>query len=171
MEMRTRSKEELDHINASWFVDAEGVIRWKRQPKGCSRIGDSVGVTVQKTGHKCVYLHFCGKLRGHTYGKVCWFLYTGQWPDCEIDHIDRNPANNTLANLRLANRRQNQCNRIVKNKHGHQGIFIRNSGRYSAQVWLNGKALNVGTFDTAEQAAAARAIAAKQLHGDFAATH
>jgi hypothetical protein len=168
--IRQRTQQELNHIKSSWFVDDAGVLRWKRVANGGVCIGDAVGASIAKTGHKSVVLYFDGKQRGHQYGAVCWFLCHGNWPEFEVDHIDRNPANNCKNNLRLATKSQNRVNRVMPNKCGHQGVYMRQSGRYSAQTWQNGEAINLGTFDTVEAAANARAESQKLLHGKFAVT-
>ncbi len=169
--IRQRTQQELNHIKSSWFVsEDDGILRWKRPAKRGVCANDAVGVSVQKTGHKSVILYFDKKQRSHQYGAVCWFLFHGEWPQLEVDHIDRNPANNCKNNLRLATNSQNRVNRVKPNKCGHQGIYMRQSGRYSAQTWQNGRAINLGTFDTAEAAANARYKSQKLLHGEFAVT-
>lgn len=49
--------------------------------------------------------------------RVIWLMIHGQWPD-EIDHIDGNPSNNKIENLRSVTRQENTKNlkRRIKNK-------------------------------------------------------
>jgi hypothetical protein len=76
-------------------------------------------------------------------------------PLLEIDHIDRNPQNNNITNLRCVNRSENQRNR---NKWGgctskYKGVsFNKKSCKWKAQVKNNGKPLHLGYFDTEEDA-------------------
>lgn len=57
-----------------------------------------------------------GYLTGSIYGKkylasrIIWFMVYGFWPN-EVDHIDRDRTNNSLSNLRNADRRVNLLNR------------------------------------------------------------
>ena len=61
-----------------------------------------------------------------------------------IDHIDRNPGNNEISNLRLADKYLQARNRKPYKRVGMAGkskgnIHLRKSGRYDATVGINGK--------------------------------
>lgn len=59
--------------------------------------------------------------------RIIWLMHCGDWPDQDIDHIDRIPSNNLLANLRAVTRSQNLHNKSV------------NSGTYWShrdKVWV-----------------------------------
>src|SRR6266700_4134664 len=43
--------------------------------------------------------------------RIAWAIYYGEWPRQEIDHRDLNKSNNSIINLREANRAQNAANR------------------------------------------------------------
>ncbi len=49
---------------------------------------------------------------------------------------------------------------------GYKGIYINGNG-YGSRFWINGKQINLGTFKTREEAAAARATAIKKYYGNF----
>ena len=58
----------------------------------------------------------------------------------EIDHIDRNPANNNACNLRWCNRAQNKFNSKTykNNKIGVKGVRRVNKNSYQAYISIDG---------------------------------
>lgn len=59
--------------------------------------------------------------------RVIWVLkYGGIDPNLDIDHIDGNPWNNNIKNIRLVEKRLNQRNRkkMSNNKTGVNGVFF-----------------------------------------------
>ena len=75
-------------------------------------------------------------------------------PNRQTDHINRDRLDNRKGNLRLATNRKNQQNRKDQSAHG-VGVCRAQSGRFQAMMWLGGRNRYLGTFDTAELAAAA----------------
>lgn len=77
-------------------------------------------------------------------------------PRVQVDHIDRDPLNNTRANLRLANNAENHQN--VAGGHSNTGVrgvtWDKSRQKYLAGAKLNYKRYNLGRFDTLEEAAA-----------------
>lgn len=74
-------------------------------------------------------------------------------PTCIIDHIDGNPSNNLVENLRKTSQRINCGNR--KEHRGGSRIgatFERRTGRWFSRISLKGKTRYLGTFDTEEEA-------------------
>ena len=77
--------------------------------------------------------------------RVVWFLLNGEIPDgLLIDHIDRNPFNNKIENLRLVNVKLNQRNRKMQsnNNTGHTGVkyVIERSGQVNVVAyWIDEK--------------------------------
>jgi hypothetical protein len=87
-----------------------------------------------------------------------------------IDHIDNNPKNNNIENLRPASHAENSRNRLrnKNNKLGLKGVVWCTSHRkYRASIRENGKTVHLGRYATPEEASKAYNDKAKELHGEF----
>ena len=103
--------------------------------------------------------------------RVVWLLTFGEWPENEIDHIDCDPANNRIQNLRPANRsQQNQNQRISRrNKAGIKGVFFdARDKKWVAKLNKDGRQVFSGYFSTSDEAKRAYAVAATQHFGAYA---
>ncbi len=89
----------------------------------------------------------------------------------QIDHINRNPLDNRVSNLRPATHAQNTHNAKVQrnNVSGLKGVcFRKDCGRYQARIDYNGKTHSLGFYQTAEEAHQAYVAKAIELRGSFA---
>lgn len=88
-----------------------------------------------------------------------------------VDHIDGNTFNNRKSNLRVATHQQNTFNCGVRgdSKSGFKGVtYHKATGRWRARIGVNYQQINLGEFDTPEEAALAYNEAAQKYHGEFA---
>jgi hypothetical protein len=87
-----------------------------------------------------------------------------------VDHVNREPRDNTRANLRAATRAENTRNREKTSRRTHTKYIgvSRDRNKFVAHITFEGHREVIGRFSTAEEAAAARDARAKQLHGVFA---
>ena len=86
--------------------------------------------------------------------RVAWLLYYGVWPTGDIDHIDGNPLNNRIGNLRDVSHRvnlQNQVHAQARNPKRLVGA-TKKGNRWMAQININGKSKYLGLFATAHEA-------------------
>lgn len=90
-----------------------------------------------------------------------------------VDHKNGNLLDNRRENLRPANHSQNAANRRVPahNRTGYKGVVETPNGRFTAQVFKEGRRYSPGTFDTKEEAALAYDDKAVKLFGEYAATN
>jgi hypothetical protein len=142
-----------------------GILIWKIKPAKYINPGTKAG-NIDSRGHMTVRIR--GK--GYLIHRIAWLYMTGSWPDQEIDHIDRNRANNSWANLREATSTQNQYNssKHKDNTTGFKGVcYHKRDRKYTAQIMKSGKLLHLGYFNTPEEASKAYNEASKQLHGVF----
>lgn len=108
----------------------------------------------------------------YSYHRLVWLYMTGEWPKVEIDHIDRDKANNRWSNLREATSSQNKANRATKidtKLSVARGVYKRHH-RYEASIRCKRKRIYLGLFKTVEEANAAYNEAARKLHGEFASS-
>ncbi|SRR6266702_938836 len=109
---------------------------------------------------------------GHAYptANVVWLHHYGVSPSKILDHKNRRRRDISIHNLREASYNQNGYNQWKYNPNGLKGVY--NCGRkikpWQAQIRINGKKVNLGRFETKEEAHAAYRKAAKEHFGEFA---
>jgi hypothetical protein len=107
-------------------------------------------------------------------GKKVWLhrLIAGAGPGDTIDHKDRDTLNCRRSNLRFATRSQNggNCRISVRNTSGYKGV-TRDRRKWMAQIGVGRSNIRLGSFSTAEEAAAAYDAAALKYFGEFAAVN
>ena len=81
--------------------------------------------------------------------RLIYFYVNSVWPEF-LDHIDGNPSNDAINNLRAVSRRENGQNQTRAKGYS----FHKKSGKYHAQCWnLDGtKQINLGLFENVEDA-------------------
>ncbi|MGB3724872.1 MAG: HNH endonuclease signature motif containing protein [Glaciecola sp.] len=96
-------------------------------------------------GDKSMYAHRAAFLMHHGYAPKI------------IDHINGNPFDNRLCNLRESSSLQNNrnCSLQKNNKTGRVGVRLV-KGRYYAAIGVGGKNKHIGIFDAFEDACKAR---------------
>lgn len=101
--------------------------------------------------------------------RIIWEMHHGPIPEgIMVDHIDRNPRNNRIENLRLATAGESVLNRCLQrnNTTGFRGVVFT-AGKYQASISVRGKNIYLGRFDTAEMAAEAYAKASESRISQF----
>ncbi|MCY0913237.1 HNH endonuclease [Massilia antarctica] len=91
----------------------------------------------------------------------------------EVDHINGDPLDNRLCNLRICTHAENMRNRKMhkNNKCGAKGVYMDHRKRlnpYRAEIKVDGRKITLGAFATVDAAAQAYRVASKQYHGEFA---
>jgi hypothetical protein len=115
-----------------------------------------------------------GAFNGNKYyaHRLVWAWLSGKDPGTqEIDHVDRNRANNCPFNLRLVQAGEQPRNTTVykNNALGVKGVRkLSRCSSYQARIRVNGELIHLGCFPTAEEAAKAYADAAVLHFGDMA---
>lgn len=139
---------------------------WKVKPKGKVQVGMKAGFLDQRG-----YLRVKYQQKTYRAHRVIYELCVGPIPEgCEVDHIDRDPSNNRLENLRVATPSQNACNRglFTNNTTGLKGVHLsKKTGKYLAYITVGGERVHLGTHETKEEAFEAYKEAARAYHKKF----
>ena len=74
-----------------------------------------------------------------------------------VDHIDKNKLNNTIANLRIVSKQENEWNRHAysNNTSGYTGVRLKpenTENPYQSVIKVDGKTKCLGSFPTPEKA-------------------
>lgn len=91
--------------------------------------------------------------------RVVYALQFGRWPDGHIDHINGKRDDNRPENLRVVTVAENARNRAVStaNRSGKTGVYWHSSDRrWCASIGIDGRRIHLGSFETFEDARAAR---------------
>lgn len=102
--------------------------------------------------------------------RLAWFYVTGTWPKDEIDHKNGCYWDNRWRNLREANSVTNGRNRKIgcNNTSGVIGVYwFEKHQKWAANIKLQDRRVALGTFDSYEEAVAARVAAEKKHFAEF----
>jgi hypothetical protein len=153
-----------DHLREIIHYDPEtGVFTWRIRPSQRTFAGDVTGVAVRKDGYCSVKI---GR-QSYKAHRLAWLYMTGEWPEHEVDHRDRNRANNVWRNLRAATKKQNQENRTPRrdSSSGVTGVLWSNRDQaWRATIVIEGRKRHIGTRKVLSEAVALRAAASRQHH-------
>lgn len=97
--------------------------------------------------------------------RVGWAIYHGSWPDGEIDHINGNPSDNRLSNLRDATRTENMKNRAMplNTQRKYFGVsWSKKRMRWEARIFVDQKYKLLGYFASEDEAVLARKSAERE---------
>ena len=103
--------------------------------------------------------------------RLAWLFEYGEFPKNEIDHIDGNPSNNRIDNLRLSNSTQNKCNTRLRkdNTSGAKGIHWYTAyQKWQVKLTYNKKTVNLGYFKDFFEACCVIASERNKVHKEFA---
>lgn len=145
------------------YDPATGEFQWRGARPGTR----SSGVAGYRTPHG--YITICINRHQHYAHRLAWLYVFNELP-ARVDHINGDPCDNRISNLRPATAEQNSYNRPTQknNRSGYKGVmFDGRRSKYVARIRFDKRRIFLGTFLTAKEAAAAYEIAARQYHGSF----
>jgi hypothetical protein len=134
-----------------------GSTKKERLLKGCIGKSGYLQVDLCKNGikkTKSIHVLVCESFLNHIPCK--WKLV--------VDHIDSNPLNNNLLNLRIITHRENTSKERTKKSNLPVGVsFYKKSKKYISAIIINKKNTHLGYFNTPEEASNAYQLKLKEL--------
>lgn len=156
--LRKRLRYEPETGKLFWR-DCEGLHNgWRKKWVGKEAFfgDDKKGYKAGEIDHRRFFAH-----------RVIWAIHYGAWPSGVIDHIDGNPKNNLIENLRDVSMAINMKNQKIKktNTSGVCGVsWHKQTSKWRARISIGkSKGKHLGLFDTFEDAVLARNDASRQL--------
>lgn len=160
--------------------DPDGVLIWKERPTvfflkvnaqnqiravtawNSKFVGRPALCTENGNGYKA------GRINGKKYylHRCVWAWHNGYWPPEDIDHINRDRADNRIENLRAVTRSQNLHNKRMskRNRSGVRGVCWDNARqKWMAQIQIMRRNKTIGHFDDIKDAEAAYLKAAEVM--------
>lgn len=155
--------EDIELFKEYFYYD-DGYIFWKKT-SGTRGLKGSRAGKLRKDGY------FDVGLKGKYYlvHRIIFALHYNYLPQM-IDHVNRNRADNRIENLREADYSTNVWNSSISsyNSTGIKGIRKTSSGKFEARIAVRGKTIQVGTFDTIEEASSRLNEVREKEHGEYA---
>lgn len=152
------------------FNYRDGELRRKVSPNRNIKIGDLAG-HVRSDGYRAIMVH--SEL--YLAHRLIFLYHHGYLPEF-LDHIDGNPLNNDISNLREVTLQENQMNR-KKNKSMNgkptsskfKGVsWDKLNKKWQAYIYIDGKQKNLGFFIFEIEAAITYNHAAIETFAEFA---
>lgn len=150
-------KEKLTQSSIHAVLDYDpktGEFTWKSDRTGGTKAGSRAGYT-DSGGYRVIKVY--GLLyKAH---RIAWVYINGEWPKGQIDHINRNPSDNRIKNLREISHSDNQRNRglMKSNGSGVTGVYWHKGQKtWHARIGVDGKHRHLGSFTDFDDAVLAR---------------
>lgn len=89
--------------------------------------------------------------------------------DLEVDHISGEKMDNRKTNLRVCTHKENLRNLGIHNNNtsGYPGVSLNRTGKYRVGIVVDNRNINIGYFDTFEEAVDARRKAELKYFGQY----
>ena len=145
------------------FEYKDGELYWKL-PRSKIKVGNKVGWT-DFLNYKVTEIN----VKHYKLHKLIFLMFYGYMPKY-IDHIDGNPENNKIENLREVTHSQNMMNSKKKknNTTGYKNVLIdKTSGKYRVQIRHNKKTFRSKLQDSLENAILIANQQRAILHGEY----
>ena len=147
------------------YDENTGVFRWKVANNNRVKVGGLAGC-LDSNNYLCI-TYRSKKYYAH---RLAWSYVYGKFPKGLIDHIDGNPSNSAITNLRECSYAENQRNyKIpVTNKSGFKGVhWNKITEMWIASARISGGKKTLGSYSTPEEASKVYNDFTKAHYGEF----
>lgn len=142
------------------YDENSGEFMWKTRLSNRGVVGKIAG-TPSTHGH--VQIRINGVFyKAH---RLAWLYVYGELPDGEIDHINHNPYDNRISNLRNVSHKENARNQSMRktNTSGVTGVyFYKRDRKWDAKIMVDGAMIHLGRFVNKIDAIIARKMAEQE---------
>lgn len=165
--MQIRPLPPLGELSARYYVDPTsptGLRHINGRPAGelrkrikCGASSFRWALEISRRPRKRIFVH-----------RIVFALHHGRDTDLQIDHIDGNPLNNRIENLRECTNKQN-CQNSGANRRSStkiRGVYPCD-GKFQVKVMVHGRLKCFGRYETLEKAKEVRNRIGKEMHGEF----
>ncbi len=150
--MVQESVKDLYDLCPKKFRYEDGNLFFKEDFHSKQRKGDMV-----TSVNNCGYLKVCLNKKNYLVHRLIFLMHKGYLPEL-LDHIDMNKQNNTIENLREADKELNSWNREKQNNNtsGFRGVsWNKSASKWHAYITIKGTRYHLGLFSTPEEASEA----------------
>lgn len=127
-QLTEQEEKDLFNIIHEYFEYRDGKLFWIKKKGPKTYIGKEVG-SLRKDGYRHTYING----RAYFVHHLIWLYHTGSYPENNIDHINRDITDDSIENLRLADKSQNRGNSAGwSSKELPIGVHLTKSGKYMA---------------------------------------
>lgn len=153
--MKKLSQERLKEV--LHYNPETGIFTWLLKKAGVP-FGKRAGCLDDK-GNASGYRNIVIDQRKYSEHRLAWLYMKGYFPENDVDHINRDPADNSFQNLREVSRQCNIRNNGMskRNKSGITGVtFDKELEKWRAAISVNYKYKHLGFYENKIDAAYAR---------------
>lgn len=150
-------KDFVQELRGYFYTDTSGKVYVVSTGQEVNQVSKGKGYTSVRYNGKYIMTH-----------RLVYALINGPFHS-HIDHIDGNPSNNVISNLRLCTQGLNVANAKIRsdNTSGYFGVIWHKASknRWQAQTMYNGKRVYIGLYTDKDEAALAYNYKITELFG------
>lgn len=141
------------------FTYRNGELFWRETRNNRALKGNIAGCIDSSHGYKEIRVNY----KRYYAHRLIWEYFNGAIPKgMSIDHINHDPTDNRIENLRLVTHLDNHRNQTIRknNRSGITGVcYSKSRDKWEAKIQIDGKTIHLGRFSSVVEATEARKTA------------